>query len=56
MANQKSGSDGVLREQTWCGLERFIEGTFIFVLGPLLASGVALLWAGKKGEEEEEAN
>jgi len=36
------------------GLELFIEGTFIFILGPLLASGVALLWAGKKGEQDAE--
>ena len=36
------------------GLELFIEGTFIFILGPLLASGIALLWAGKKGEQDAE--
>ncbi len=35
-------------------LEQFIDGTFIFILGPLLASGVALLWAGKKSDEDAE--
>jgi hypothetical protein len=28
----------------------------IFVLGPLLASGIALLWAGKKNEDPEDAD
>ena len=37
------------------GLEGLIEGTFIFILGPLLASGVALLCAGIKSEHPEDA-